>query len=312
MLGFAIPFDVYIDDTKLGTLSNNSSLTTRSSLSMHEIKIISTEKDVIENIELSEDKKEVTITIIPKMGLISAKPYIKEIKYYFSIPVYVLNTLIGAVMYLGIGIVIKVLGLNKILLYLRSLSSISPSISSHPEMIIVLLFSLIITLTVTTAASISLEGKQFWIVKAIPVNPIHLFIAKILVNLTITIIPVLVSTPLLASVIGWKYTWMIFLIPMLSSIFSAIAGLYVNIMYPKLDWENEEIPLKRSIASFLGTFVGGLIMVVPFVAYLAGLYTLFSTFQYAVIVVGYQLLFIAFVTTLLVTRGVKYFNKISI
>lgn len=238
--------------------------------------------------------------------------YIKEIKYYFSIPVYVLNTLIGAVMYLGIGIVIKVLGLNKILLYLRSLSSISPSISSHPEMIIVLLFSLIITLTVTTAASISLEGKQFWIVKAIPVNPIHLFIAKILVNLTITIIPVLVSTPLLASVIGWKYTWMIFLIPMLSSIFSAIAGLYVNIMYPKLDWENEEIPLKRSIASFLGTFVGGLIMVVPFVAYLAGLYTLFSAFQYAVIVVGYQLLFIAFVTTLLVTRGVKYFNKISI
>ena len=81
MLGFAIPFHVYIDDTKLGTLSNNSSLTTRSPLSKHEIKIISTEKDVIENIELSEDKKEVTITIIAKMGLISAKPYIKEIKY---------------------------------------------------------------------------------------------------------------------------------------------------------------------------------------------------------------------------------------
>jgi hypothetical protein len=60
MLGFAIPFDVYIDDTKLGTLSNNSSLTTRSTLSMHEIKLVSTEKDVIENIELSEDKKEVT------------------------------------------------------------------------------------------------------------------------------------------------------------------------------------------------------------------------------------------------------------
>ena len=68
MLGFAIPFDAYIDDTKLGTLSNNSSLTTRSTLSMHEIKLVSTEKDVIENIELSEDKKEVTITIIPKDG----------------------------------------------------------------------------------------------------------------------------------------------------------------------------------------------------------------------------------------------------
>lgn len=81
ILVFAIPFDVYIDDTKLGTLSNNSSLTTRSPLSMLEIKLVSTEKDVIENIELSEDKKEVKITIIPKMSLISVKPYIKEIKY---------------------------------------------------------------------------------------------------------------------------------------------------------------------------------------------------------------------------------------
>lgn len=81
MLGFAIPFDVYIDNTKLGTLSNNSSLTTNVTLNRHEIKLVSTEKDVIENIELSENKKEVVLTIIPKMGLIAAKPYIKEIKY---------------------------------------------------------------------------------------------------------------------------------------------------------------------------------------------------------------------------------------
>ena len=36
--------------------------------------------DVVSEIILTEDKKEVNIYIIPKMGLIAAKPFIKEIK----------------------------------------------------------------------------------------------------------------------------------------------------------------------------------------------------------------------------------------
>ncbi|MGM9876098.1 MAG: zinc-ribbon domain-containing protein [Bacilli bacterium] len=81
MFGWAIPFDVYIDDTKLGTLKNGTTLTTKAILCPHEIKLTSTEKDVIQSIELTENKKEVVISIIPKMGLIAAKPYIKDIKY---------------------------------------------------------------------------------------------------------------------------------------------------------------------------------------------------------------------------------------
>ena len=81
MFGWAIPFDVYIDDTKLGTLKNGTTLTAKATLYPHEIKLTSTEKDVIQSIELTENKKEVVISIIPKMGLIAAKPYIKDIKY---------------------------------------------------------------------------------------------------------------------------------------------------------------------------------------------------------------------------------------
>ena len=81
VLAFAISFGVYIDDVKLGTLTNGSELSTEASLSIHEIKLTSTEKDVIANIELTSTKKEVVIDIVPKMGIIAAKPYIKEIKY---------------------------------------------------------------------------------------------------------------------------------------------------------------------------------------------------------------------------------------
>ena len=81
IFGWAIPFEVYIDEVKLGVLKNNTTLTAPISLSEHEIKFTSTEKDVIQRIALDTNKKDVTIYIIPKMGLIAAKPAIKEIKY---------------------------------------------------------------------------------------------------------------------------------------------------------------------------------------------------------------------------------------
>lgn len=81
MFGFAISFSVYVDDTLLGQLNNNSKLSTDIALGEHKITFKSTEKDVIQEVTLSEEKKEVNIYIVPKMGLIAAKPSIKEIIY---------------------------------------------------------------------------------------------------------------------------------------------------------------------------------------------------------------------------------------
>ena len=77
----AIPFTVYVDDTLLGTLKNGTTLSTNIGLGNHELVLKSTESDVVSEIRLTEDKKEVNVYIIPKMGLIAAKPYIREIEY---------------------------------------------------------------------------------------------------------------------------------------------------------------------------------------------------------------------------------------
>lgn len=81
MFGFAIPFDVYVDGSLLGTLSNGKTLSCSVPLGNHEILFKSTEKDVVQGVILNESQKEVTLEIIPKMGLIAARPYIKNIKY---------------------------------------------------------------------------------------------------------------------------------------------------------------------------------------------------------------------------------------
>jgi len=81
VFAFAISFDVYIDDLLLGRLSNGKSLSCNVALGNHEIILKSTEKDVIQGVRLTENQKEVTLEIIPKMGLIAARPHIKNIKY---------------------------------------------------------------------------------------------------------------------------------------------------------------------------------------------------------------------------------------
>lgn len=80
MIGALISFTVYIDGTELGALKNNTTLIAIPSLGKHIIKIRSTEKDVVQEIELTDEKKEVEIIIVPKMGLIAAKPVIQEIR----------------------------------------------------------------------------------------------------------------------------------------------------------------------------------------------------------------------------------------
>ena len=81
VFGFAIPFDVYVDDSLLGKLKNGTTLACDVPLGNHEIVLKSTEKDVVQGVVLNENQKEVTLEVVPKMALIAAKPKIKNIKY---------------------------------------------------------------------------------------------------------------------------------------------------------------------------------------------------------------------------------------
>ena len=81
VFGFAISFDVYVDDSLLGNLSNGKTLSCNVPLGNHEIVFKSTEKDVVQGVVLTEEQNEVTLEIIPKMGLIAARPHINNIKY---------------------------------------------------------------------------------------------------------------------------------------------------------------------------------------------------------------------------------------
>jgi len=236
--------------------------------------------------------------------------FVKELKYYFSMPIYVLNTILGAVMYVALVVALLVLDVDEIIGYFRTIPSLPSIIMDEPIFTIVVLLSMCITLCVTTNTSISLEGKNFWILKVNPISHRTVFTAKVLLNLALTVIPVVLGGFVLSFKFGFINLWVLILIPLASTILSAIAGIYINLLYPKFDWESEDAVIKRSMSSFLGLFAGTVIIIIPVLMYWSTWYKLIDVYSMSALFIGYLFIVISLLLVLLDTRGKKMFEKL--
>ena len=82
-VGCLIDFDVYLDDSRIGTLKNGATLTYEVPLGEHEITIKTmTETPTTQKITLTENKRNVKLTVKLKMGLVMGKPSIENIEYF--------------------------------------------------------------------------------------------------------------------------------------------------------------------------------------------------------------------------------------
>lgn len=162
-----------------------------------------------------------------------------------------------------------------------------------------------------TAPSVSLEGKNLWLVQSLPVSGKQALTAKLTLHLLLTLIP---AIPLIAAV-----EWLIkpapafaVLIPLMAALFillMAALGLAINLKMPNLNWTSEIVPIKQSIGVMLALFGGWAIIVA-----LAGLYVLlanvFSVAAYFVLVCGLLLLFCGILLHWLFTKGARIFRSL--
>ena len=81
MIGCAIPFSVYVDDVKIGSLGNGKSLTCEVGEGIHTVKFKCVEKDVIQEVNITSDIKSVEVTCRARMGLAAAVAQVLEVKY---------------------------------------------------------------------------------------------------------------------------------------------------------------------------------------------------------------------------------------
>lgn len=194
--------------------------------------------------------------------------YHLEVSRYFNLPVYVINTLFGGVLLIIMTAAITILGKAGIKITDLLKSAGIKNIDKYYILIIVLLFEFTIITICTTSASISLEGKNLWILKAHPVSEKSIFLSKIFLNLTVSFFPILMSSVIISFNIGFAYLPIILGISLVSSFIVAQVGLLCNLNYPKLEWESEATPIKQSMAVALTFGFNALVLIIPLVMYL--------------------------------------------
>lgn len=129
------------------------------------------------------------------------------------------------------------------------------------------------TMNDLTAASVSLEGKNLWLLQSLPVSGRTVLKAKLRLHACLTIPPV----ALLIAAIAWMIkltvleTVLVFANGCLFVLMMGALGLMLNLRLPNLSWTNELVPVKQGMPVFIALFGGWILTAV-----LAGLYYMLS------------------------------------
>ena len=176
--------------------------------------------------------------------------YIRELKRYFSSVIYVCNTLIGYLLMVVFAVAVSVTGLDK----MEQMMGL-PNLFKR---ILPLVLALICSFSSTTTSSISMEGRQWWLIRSLPVSTEQILNSKMLVNLTAALPCYAVSAAILlfsVDVSLLERLWIV-VIPLVYILFVTVAGITINLRMPVFDWEAEAAVVKQSGAAFTALAVG--------------------------------------------------------
>lgn len=182
--------------------------------------------------------------------------FVKEIKRFFGSAMYFLNCGFGCLILVIILIVFSV----KKEFFISQISQILPI--NYLPAILLLFIVMISSLNCVSAPSISLEGKNLWILQSLPIDLFGVLKAKLLLHYFVTA-PIATITSVVFAILLRPSPIMIAVMVCMPSVaillFGAI-GLVFNLKKPNLDWENETILLKQSASVLFSIITAYLIL----------------------------------------------------
>lgn len=184
---------------------------------------------------------------------IFATLYAKEARRYFSTPVYVLNTAVGALLLIGGSVALCMTGIPQFLTILEL-----TGMEDRVFQLLPLISALILSTMSISASSISMEGSSLWQIMTLPVTPDQVYAAKIGFSLSLQLPTVALS----ALILGWGLKLdagqiaPLLVLPGLCALYNSVTGLLINLLFPKFKWKNPAVVVKQSAASLIATAAG--------------------------------------------------------
>lgn len=231
----------------------------------------------------------------------------KEFRRFLGSPNYMLNC--------GLGILLMPLAAGAVVMKSATITKMAAMMFKGHEGILYLLAAAAIcavsSMNDMTAPSISLEGKNLWLVQAFPVSSRQVLMAKLKMQLLLTLIPAAVLTVCVEIVIKPQAVYAV-LIPVTVAafvFFMAVFGLFLNLKMPNQTWTNEIVPIKQSMPVMIALF-GGWAVIMGLTAIYFGIWGFVSPLVYFICVT--VLLIVASIVLFdwIRKKGTKIFDRL--
>lgn len=229
----------------------------------------------------------------------------KEITRFLQSANYMLNCGLGIVFMVVVGVV-SIVQKDKIVEVWSLLKTIDWMI-----LLVIAAIALMCSMNNMAAASISLEGKNIWVLQSLPVSSWEVIKAKSKVQFLFTIVPAMFLTACMVYVLRPTFFMgiMMFVIITLFVVFVALFDVACNLKFPNLTWTSEATVIKQSMSVAISLFASWII-VAMFCGIFYLLHNIISIYVYTVIVSALLVLFNIGVVKWLKNRGCKIFETL--
>lgn len=168
----------------------------------------------------------------------------KEFKRMTGSTVYMTNAALGEILAVLLGLLTLLIGFDRIVALVTHDAPIDTAMLQPAIPFIVYFF---VGMMATTACSLSLEGKNYWIVQSLPIEKKTLYQGKMLFNLYLSV-PFMLFAVLCMCISARTpalNTLLYLLLSLALCAFSTAWGCVCGIRYMRLDWENEVEVIKQ-------------------------------------------------------------------
>ena len=191
----------------------------------------------------------------------------KEFRRFTSSTLYLTN--------MGIGMIIAIAGSISCMFFPVDTILKELSLTDYRQGIgdsIPFIVGALVCMCCTTSISLSLEGKQYWILQSLPISKKDIYDGKMLFNVILQLPVAIFCCVLLGIAFQAKpLEFVVYLIACVANVgFSTVFGMFIGIKFVNFEWSNEVEVIKQSVACLIG-MIGTLLMEIVMAGLVIGL-----------------------------------------
>lgn len=229
-----------------------------------------------------------------------------ELNRLMSSSPYLINSGMGVIMAIIAAVACIVKGKD---LMTQIMASGSGDISGIAALVLLIVAAFLIGMVYFTSASISIEGKNLWILRSLPVSTRDILDTKLKLHIRAVLIPAVLLWIAINYCIYIDAVFVVYSFVMIALyvVLTANIGLIENIKHPVLDWQDEVIAVKNGASVMFTVFINMFLTTLPIALCFISAIPLWARLAIWLAVIAV----LTAVTTIWIhTRGVKRFENL--